>query len=295
MDNETTSSLSARRELASLIKDARTKRDLSQAQLGALIGCSQSKIQKIEAATQFVEAQEVTAIVDRLALDQQIADRMLLLANHSATRALWTDERTVVPRYVRRYLELERVASEILSWHGRIPGPLQSPRYMAGLAAAGSIELAVFVRNQSRRREIFHGPALHRYVCLLAEETLRRVAGALGRHAALDQLDHLIGIGESAEYRGRATVRIVPIGARVVYLPNDFSILRFADGADPVVYVEHVAGGRCLQSAAELTKANQVWATIAACALDPADTVDFLRQLRAEIGMPTQRRSMFRT
>src|SRR4051794_15453660 len=149
------SGMVARRELAALIKTARCEkvvqgRKLSQAGLAALLGCTQSKDQKIEAAHVTIGPQDVEQIIEGLGVQAVTARRMRESVALTAVGEPWSGRRAVVPPYARRYLELEQIATEIFSWHElRIPGPLQSTQFMRRqLNTAGKIDVAPYVRNR---------------------------------------------------------------------------------------------------------------------------------------------------
>ncbi|MGH3907536.1 MAG: Scr1 family TA system antitoxin-like transcriptional regulator, partial [Pseudonocardiaceae bacterium] len=182
----TTPGMPARRELAALIKAARRERvvdgrGLSQAALAALMGCTQGKIQKIEAASVKIEPENIEQVIEHLGVGSATARRMRQLVAMNAVGEPWSGERALVPRYARKYMDLEQVAAEILSWHEmRIPGPLQSTHFMLRqFNTAGKVDVAPYLRNRERRRKLFHQPELKRYHCILAEEALRRAACSL--------------------------------------------------------------------------------------------------------------------
>jgi hypothetical protein len=283
--------LPARQALASLIKQARRAvqvggKPMTQQRLATLTGCSQGKIQKIEAAAHRIEPHDVEKFIEVLAVAPAVADEMRQLVAFNAVGEPWSGERALVPEYVRPYLDAELVAAEILSWHGRIPGPLQSFHFALGLAGEGRINIAPFVRNRERRKAVFHQPQLKRYACVLAEETLRRAARAIGREVLRDQIDHLLAITDPDHPKpladDRTTVYLLPLDAPVLYLPNDFSLLHFDGPAPAMVYVEYVGGGRCLRSTEVVEAAERTWQSIRDAALDRDNTITFLHKLRDE-------------
>lgn len=283
----------ARRELAALIKAARRERivdgrGLSQAALAALMGCTQGKIQKIEAASVKIEPENIEQVIEHLGVSSATARRMRQLVAMNAVGEPWSGERALVPRYARKYMELEQVATEILSWHEmRIPGPLQSTHFMLRqFNTAGKVDVAPYLRNRERRRKLFHQPELKRYHCILAEEALRRAACGLGRSTARDQIDHLLAINDPNDFReladDRTSVSLLPIDAAIPHLENDFSILRFADPGNSFVYIEHVAGAQYLDSPNAVEKACAAWQAVARAAPDRQRTKELLLKLRTE-------------
>src|SRR3954453_20540837 len=94
----------ARRELAALIKAARCEdvvqgRKLSQAGLAALLGCTQSKVQKIEAAHVTIGPRDVEQIIERLGIQSATARRMRQLVALNAVGEPWWGPRARVPPY----------------------------------------------------------------------------------------------------------------------------------------------------------------------------------------------------
>jgi hypothetical protein len=199
----------------------------------------------------------------------------------------WWGPRAVVPPYARRYLELEQIAAEILSWHElRIPGPLQSTQFMLRqLNTAGKIDVTPYVRNRESRRKLFHQPQLRRYHCVVAEEAFRRAAYGLGWAAVCDQIDYLLAINDPTNPRqladSRTTISLLPVESTLSYVENDFSLLHFIDPAHSIVYIEHVAGAQYMNSTSAVDKAVAAWRAVERAALDRRATQERLRKLRA--------------
>lgn len=293
----TTRAVSARRELGALIKAARRDhridgKPMSQAELARLLGCTQGKIQKIEAGAVKIEHEDVDQIIKHLDIDEAAASEMHSLVSSNTATSPWSGERALVPNYARRYLELEQIATEILSWHDmRIPGPLQSELYMLRqFNATEVVDPAPYLRNHAKRRELFRQPQLRRYQCILAEEALHRAASGLGRDVARDQVNHLLTINNSSDPSNladaRTSIHILPIDAPIEYIPIDFSILRLAEHTDSVVYIEHVGGGQYLHSTNAAQRAFDAWTKIAHIALDKDDTSTLLAKLHVEFANP---------
>lgn len=287
------SAMTARHELAVLIKIARRTstrdgRKLSQTALGELVGCSQGKIQKIEAARVKIEPGDVEKILAHLDVDEDTGKKMLSLAALNAVGEPWSGERALVPKYVRAYMELEQDATEILSWHeGRIPGPLQSTHFMLQqFQTAGRVDVAPHMRNREQRRELFHRPQLQRYHCILGEEAIRRAATGLGRDTARDQIDYLLVINDPEHPSNladhRTCVSLLPADAAVPFLPTDFSVLRFDNPKNNFVYIEHVGGAHHLKSDDVVQQTLDAWEELHHASLDRDGTGKLLRELRTE-------------
>lgn len=287
----TTESIQARKKLGELIKKVRRQciigeKPLSQEALATCMGCTQSKIQKIEAGSVRVAAGTVEDIITHLHADPDTASRMRILVEYSAANEPWTNEGALVPRYLRRYMEEELLATEILSWHElRIPGPIQSEQYMLQQCRAEKrIDVTPFVRNRMRRKRVFHQPQLRCYQCVLAEEVLHRTASGLGRDTARDQIDHLLAINHPDDTTladERTSVHLLSTDAAIPYLNNDFSLLHYAD-RQSLLYIEHVAGAQYLQKNTAIKQASTAWQHVTAAALDREATKKLLQKLRKE-------------
>lgn len=288
-----TESSRERRELADLIKKARTAvrtaagRRMTQRELGDLIGYSQGNINKIESAAVPIEPDTVEKIIMHTRASAETAARMRDLAPYAAVGAPYSGARRATARYATRYIQAEVAAREILSWHElRLPGPLQSEHFMLRQFGTRPIDVSPLMRRRLDRRRIFHQPDLHRYNCVLAQEALDRAYHAFGREVMLDELDYLLRLNDPDDPRyevdTRTCVQVLPAERGLPHLPGDFSILRPIHGKD-FVYVEHVAGADYPDSPDGVGNAQRAWDELQGAALDRHDTNDFLRRLRCRL------------
>jgi hypothetical protein len=277
-----------------MIKRARTQhmvgaRPLTQAMLGRMIGCSQGKIQKMEAGNSEFFAADIDKIIEVLHLEFDVAAKMRVLVHSSRFIDPWSGDRTHVPAYARRMIDSEKDATEVLAWHeARIPGTLQSDHHMlAQFQVGGQIDVAPYYRNRKQRRELFTRPQLQRYACVLGEESLHRAYASLGRGPALDQIDFLIRLvdpGERCDFADhRTTVSLLPMDASVPYLPNDFMLIRLPEAGHSFVYMENVCGADYHNGRDALEKAETAFSTLLEAALGVDETVFQLRALRKKL------------
>ena len=185
-------------------------------------------------------------------------------------------------------MRLERVAVQVLCWHElRIPGPVQSDRYMrAQFDAAGRVDVTPAAIARSQRRALFAGPHLRRYHCVLYEESLHRAARDFGHEVAADQIDFLValieGTSEDPKVDGRTTIQLVPRDAVLPDLRGDATILLFDPPQKSRVYLEHMAGGTYLTKQDDVDFAVDRWRRLVPHALDATGSADLLRRLRKE-------------
>ncbi|MEV4729238.1 helix-turn-helix transcriptional regulator [Saccharopolyspora sp. NPDC049426] len=273
---------SRRRQLGNEIRRARQTAGMTQQDVAELLGCSQGKINKIESGTVAVKKAELQKMLESFNSGKAEADLMLDLAQSSSgQRGQWAGYRSAVPQWFRTFTDLEPAATEILSWHGeRIPGPLQSEHYMlTQFSEDRATDVTALVRNRLDRRRVFDLPRPPYYRFVLSEAAFHRMPGGPNPSVALDQVEHLLDL--QTRYP-KAYVHILPFDVRLPYVPNDFTIMRFADGTKDFVFVEHVAGGLYLDDEDDFNLFNDAWDRLRGAALERHDTVARLQELAKE-------------
>jgi len=273
----------ARRALARRIQTARQSAGRTQAEVADHLGCTQSKIQKIEAAKVGVKADELRRMLQVLATPDDEAKEMVLLAERLTERRIRsglqeTDEFALL-------VDLESEAETILGWHTeRIPGPLQSERYMLkqfqlawlpGVVA--QTEITERFRRRKARTEIFTVADPPAYRAVLSPSCLERLPGGRTRDLVVDQVEHLltmIGTHDNLD------LRFLPYEAPLSHVHSGFTVLDFADDLrESFAYIELPGDARTVTSAAKLTAYRAEWARISEAALDRDGTVEYLRSL----------------
>jgi hypothetical protein len=184
----------------------------------------------------------------------------------------------VVPHWFRTFTDLEPAAAEILTWHGeRIPGPLQSEHYMLKqFTEAGATDVTSLVRNRLDRKAVFDQLQPPYYRFIISEGALRRAPGGVAPAVMLDQVEHLLALDTR---RPRVYVHVLPFGAKLAAVPNDFTIMRFPDRTRDFVYIEHSAGGLYLDDAKDFQLFVDSWDRLRGAALERAETRVFLQSL----------------
>jgi hypothetical protein len=91
----------------------------------------------------------------------------------------------------------------------------------------------------------------------------------------LDQVEHLL----SLERHPRVYVHVLPFGARLAAVPNDFTIMRFPDRTRDFVYIEHSAGGLYLDDVKDFNIFVDSWDRLRGAALERQETRQFLKEL----------------
>jgi hypothetical protein len=84
-----------------------------------------------------------------------------------------------------------------------------------------------------------------------------------------------------AETHQDVSIHILPFEARLPYVPNDFTIMRFTDGTPNCVFVEHVAGSVKIENETQFKQFVEAWDQLRGPALEKHQTLEFLRELAA--------------
>jgi transcriptional regulator with XRE-family HTH domain len=272
---------SLRIRLGNEIRTARINAGLTQVEVADQLGCKQGKINKIEDGTVAVKQADLEIMLRAFRVGPASAELMRELAASGDQRGEWSGYRSAVPAWFRTFTNLEQAASEIFGWHGeRIHGALQSEHYMlTQFKAAGNTNVTELVRNRRDRRRVFDlkPPVSHRFV--LGEGAFRRMPGGPNPGVALDQVQHLINVIET---KPDVSIHVLPFDARLPYVPNDFTIMRFTDGTPNCVFAEHVAGSVKIDNEVQFKQFVEAWDQLRGPALEKTQTVDFLRALSDE-------------
>jgi transcriptional regulator with XRE-family HTH domain len=270
---------SRRKQLGNELRHARNSSKLTQQQVAEFLGCTQGKVNKIESGAVGVKLGDVRSMLNAFGINGDEAETLMNLARAAAgQRGQWSGYRAVVPHWFRTFTDLEPAAAEILTWHGeRIPGPLQSEHYMLKqFTEAGATDVTSLVRNRLDRKAVFDQLQPPYYRFIISEGALRRAPGGVAPAVMLDQVEHLLALDTR---RPRVYVHVLPFGAKLASVPNDFTIMRFPDRTRDFVYIEHSAGGLYLDDAKDFQLFVDSWDRLRGAALERAETRVFLQML----------------
>ncbi|WP_020669607.1 helix-turn-helix domain-containing protein [Amycolatopsis nigrescens] len=269
---------SRRKQLGNELRHARNAAKMTQQQVADVLGCTQGKVNKIESGSVGVKLGDVRTMLDAFGVNGDESEALMNLARAAAgQRGAWSGYRSVVPHWFRTFTDLEPAAAEIMTWHGeRIPGPLQSEHFMLKqFTEAGATDVTSLVRNRLDRKAVFDQQQPPYYRFILSEAALRRAPGGVAPAVMLDQVEHLLEL----DRRARVYVHVLPFGARLAAVPNDFTIMRFADRTRDFVYIEHSAGGMYLDEPKDFQLFVDSWDRLRGAALERQDTRQFLKEL----------------
>lgn len=268
-------------QLGEQLARLRDEADLSQADVAARLGCSVSKIQKIEAGDVGIVRAELNVLLDAYgAMDDPLRAELLELQRLGKQRGWWSTFGQL-PAPFANLLGMESAATTIRVFEPTIVyGLLQTREYTTALATAAHPELADADRQwrikHARQQRVLGDdpPAIH---VILDEAALRRPVGS--RAVMRAQLKSLLSLPK------HVTLNVVPFAAGAY--PGQLGSLAIFDFPprlhSPVAYAETQAGNLYIEKEEELRRCVARFDRITEAALNSADSSEFIARAAQEI------------
>ncbi|WP_328643916.1 helix-turn-helix transcriptional regulator [Streptomyces canus] len=271
----------SRRQLGAELARLRHARGLKAADVAKRLGCSETRISRIENGTGRARLREpeLTVLCELYKItDEQQIQTLRNLADGAVSGSAWWDGyREVLPSGLDSLLAFETDATTEWAWEPvLVHGLLQTPAYARHVLAAWPtnrpLDIEDLVKVRSKRAELLtrENAPLELWV-ILDETVIQRPIGDLD--VMRDQIGHLIDLSVLPN----VTLQMMPVakGAHPG-LGGAFAILDFED-ASPVVYVDSPAGNLYLDRPYEVRKFRGSLDLLRAYALDPDDSAALLR------------------
>ncbi|MCU7729770.1 helix-turn-helix domain-containing protein [Actinoplanes sp. KI2] len=253
------------------------------------IGCSPSKVSRIETGHTSASPSDVKNILDIYGVDDAIKAELVHIAGEARQKGWWHPYSTVL---TSAYVGLEAAARSIWAYEQHVvPGLLQSEEYAIALIRGArlddteqEIEQRVRVRMQRQALLIQDDPIDLRVV--LDEAVLSRPVG--GELVMLDQMKRLIDVARLPN----VALQILPFAAGAhAGMDGSFVILEFEEEGDAdVVFIDNATGGLFLEKAEELSKYVPIFDTVRAAALPPEESIEMIETLVEEPLWKSKRR-----
>ena len=235
------------------LRRCRTAAELTQTQLGEAINYTGALVGMIETA--------------KRTPTRDFAERCdAVLGADGALIRLWPlINRALYPAWFRGYVELEAMATRILSFDVQVvPGLLQTEGYARAVLLAGrhpNIDELVAARLDRQRILAQQDSPL--YWVVLDEGVLRRRVG--GRDVMREQLKRLVELASSP----RIVVQVLPYEAGAhAGVDGPLTILSFDESADSV-YIEGIGSGQLITRPEEVARCHLIYDLVRAAALSP--------------------------
>jgi transcriptional regulator with XRE-family HTH domain len=252
------------------------------------LGCSTSKVSRIETGHTSASPGDVQNILDIYGVEDSIKAELVQISREARQKGWWHPYSTVL---TGAYVGLETAARSIQVYEQQlVPGLLQSEEYAIALIRAAhlddtdQIERRVRVRMKRQALLIQDDPIDLRVV--LDEAVLSRPVG--GDAVMRDQLAKLIEVARLPN----VTLQILPFAAGAhAGMDGTFVILEFEEEGDAdVVFIDNATGGLFLEKVEELRKYISIFDTIRATALPPEASIKMIESLVEEPLWKSKRR-----
>ncbi len=271
--------------LGARLRRLREAAEISRAEAGFAIRCSESKISRIELGRVGFKARDVTDLLTMYGVtDPEKREGFLEMVARSNEPGWWHRYTDLVADWFQDYLGLEESALRIRTWEQQfVPGLLQTGDYAKALVMYGwspvgsqSVERQVTVRM--RRQALLTRPDPPKVWAVIDESVLRRPIG--GRRVMLAQVEHLLQLSK----RPNVTLQVVPYQFSGYAAEGSFTMLRFAEPELPdVVYLEYLSGALYLDKRTDTELYGRVFDRLTVDAHTPDHTRQLLAKARAEI------------
>jgi transcriptional regulator with XRE-family HTH domain len=253
------------------------------------LGCSTSKVSRIETGHTSVTPSDVQNILDIYGVAESIKAELVQIAREARQKGWWHPYSAVL---TGAYVGLETAARSIRSYEQQVvPGLLQSEEYAIAMIRAARLdypaeEIARRVRVRMERQALLIQDDPIDLRVVLDEAVLSRPVG--GDAVMRDQLARLA----DAARLPNVTLQILPFEAGAhAGMDGTFVILEFEEEGDAdVVFIDNATGGLFLEKAEELGKYITIFETVQAAALPPEESIEMIEMLVEEPLWKSKRR-----
>lgn len=271
--------------LGTELRRLREHAGLTSSAAAELLGLKQAQISNIEAGRYPVSADRVRTFASSYSCTDPAFVDALAAMTGGRQRGWWDEYREHLPATLIDLAELEHYAVGLrvaLIMH--IPGLLQTTDHARALfrqvaPPMRQYEIEHRLTHRMKRQGVLHRDNPPPYAATIHEAALRMGFG--GPDVARGQLRHIIDLSELAHL----SIRVIPFGAD--HFPSTGQSFDYIKGPvpqlDTVQLDTHHGGCGFLDAEAQLSKYRSVLDQMEPCALDPAESRDFIHRLIRDI------------
>lgn len=275
------------RRLGMELRALRETAGLTSQQAADELGCSQSKISRLETGKSPMAARDVRDLLNLYKLtDQEQRERLLGLARQSRERGWWAEFGSWLPSGFDTYAGMEAAAASVRAYQAQlVHGLLQTEDYARAVLRAlrpedsrESVEKLVQFR-MARQAQLTRAEVPLRLWVIFEEETLRRPVG--GSAVMQSQLQHILKAADEPT----VTIQVLPT-ARGAHagLDGSFSLFEFPDPSDlDVAYVGGQAGTVFIEKVDEVRRFATRFDHLRAAALDMGETAEMITDIARDM------------
>jgi transcriptional regulator with XRE-family HTH domain len=275
----------ARWQLGHQLKALREAAKITQLQIADVLGCSESKVYKIEAGDVGINRGDLLVMLNRYGVPEEdpSASTALDLQKQGKQRGWWSKYGTLPINYAM-YVGLEGAATEVKNFElSVVPGLLQTRGYATAVIAAAwpenqaEVERRVELR-MARQACLTEDPPLN-FWAVMDEAVLHRRTG--GDEVIHEQLAHLVTLSK----RPNITIQVLPFTeGHHPGTTGSFSILEFPEGVhSPVAYVVSQAGDVYLEREDDMRRVTLTYTHLQTAALSASKSRDLIAAIASEL------------
>ena len=273
----------SRWQLGSQLKHAREAAGMTQVQIADVLGCSESKIYKIEAGDVGVNRGDLLVMLDQYKITDGRRETALDLQKQGKQRGWWA-KYGAIPNAYAMYVGLESAATEVKNFElAVVPGLLQTEDYARAVMTAAwpddpkEVQRRVDLR-MARQTALTEDPPIKVWG-IVDEGVLRRQTG--GPEVMHAQLKHLIELSK----RPTITIQVVPFSEG--WHPGtvgSFHILEFPENVhSPVAYIVSQAGDIYLEREDDMRRVTLNFSHLQSAALSASKSRDLIAAIASEL------------
>jgi transcriptional regulator with XRE-family HTH domain len=267
-------------QLGEALKRLRQAAGVSELEVAKRLGCSESKIKKLEGGGVGMNRAELIVMLDMFGVEEEeVREPMLDLHAQSRQRGWWSPYGQLPAKFAQ-FLSLESSATKMRIFEPlMVTGLLQTEPYARAIYSAHTPDLApeevdrqVQIKMDRQRRLLEDPPELW---VILDEAVLHRPIGS--DEIMADQLHHLARVAHTRE-PGRINLHVIPYshGGYAGQL-GAFSIFEYDEAVhSPVVYIEGQGGNLVLHDERDLSRCSLAYEHMAAAALSRPKSAELI-------------------
>ncbi|MGH2601242.1 MAG: helix-turn-helix domain-containing protein [Dehalococcoidia bacterium] len=263
----------SRNRVGEEVRRLRTQHDLSQAELGAMVGCSGARISRLEKGDTTPDLALVMNILDALEVDAELQQRLIALAREANQQYWWRV--SGMPERQAAFAELEASSRSIRQFALIfVPGLLQTPDYTqvrhADREANVPADEEAATAGRLERQSVFTRAANPvQYTAILDEGLLRRRTAPPEVLAA--QWRHLAEMAALPNVE----IRVLPLDAELDYFSpplTSFALYRLTHSPDMAV-VETETGEMQITDEDQIQRYEALFARVEKASLSPKQSI----------------------
>lgn len=277
-------------QLGEMLRGARLKLGMNQAELGKILGYSQSNVSKVQSGKLGIHPEQLEKWIAALKVPDAQAAEMRRLNESSPAERDWNQQRLeATPRWFHQVIAAERSAIVLQRWTGeRISGMLQCEGFMLEqFQAFGRTDVDNAVYDRRSRARILSAHPERSFQFLLSESAVDRLTAAptVNPFVALDQLRHMLRLGQEFPW---VKIRVVPRNGPLTVC-SDFTIMQFPNPRDNCSFIEGTSVVFRSPADSENYQTDlQAWGSLSSAALSVEETRGLLERAEREVADRTR-------